>query len=241
MKPYQQVPIKESGEPLVSIPLEQFAFVAPHPYVELGAPYGKFSPYFLREGVLRQLFSAQEHLQKQYPSWRLQIFDAYRPISVQQFMVDYTFDQLAHSKGLDTKSLSEETRSLLHSKVVEFWALPSPNPATPPPHSTGAAVDLTLVNGEGIPVDMGSAIDEISPRSYPNHFDSGRSDANFSKTERLKVQQYHHHRSLLAEAMSAAGFQQHPNEWWHFSSGDQLWAWQVGRGAIARYGNAQLV
>lgn len=25
--------------------------------------------------------------------------------------------------------------------------------------------------------------------------------------------------------MNQAGFVQHPNEWWHFSYGDQLWCW----------------
>ena len=27
--------------------------------------------------------------------------------------------------------------------------------------------------------------------------------------------------------MGTAGFVQHPNEWWHFSHGDQMWAWQA--------------
>ena len=27
--------------------------------------------------------------------------------------------------------------------------------------------------------------------------------------------------------MRSAGFVRHPNEWWHFSHGDQLWAWSV--------------
>ena len=28
------------------------------------------------------------------------------------------------------------------------------------------------------------------------------------------------------------GFVQHPNEWWHFSYGDQLWSW------LSKQGNA---
>ncbi|MFM7652374.1 MAG: D-alanyl-D-alanine dipeptidase, partial [Vulcanococcus sp.] len=32
-----------------------------------------------------------------------------------------------------------------------------------------------------------------------------------------------------------AGFEQHPNEWWHFSYGDQLWAWRAGQD-VACYG-----
>lgn len=227
MKPYQQVPIEECGEALLPIPLEAFSVVCPHPYEALGAPYGERSPYFLREGVLCQLVQAQADLQAQCPGWQLQIFDAYRPIAVQQFMVDHTFAQLAEKEGISTDTMSDEVRSRLHADVLKFWAVPSPNPHTPPPHSTGAAVDLTLADAEGNAVDMGSPIDEISPRSYPSYFE-GSLD--------LVKQKAHHHRGLLSQVMVGVGFRQHPNEWWHFSAGDQLWAWQVGEDAIARYG-----
>lgn len=211
------------------IPLSEFAVVTPHPYVALGAPYGSYSPYFLRQGVLQKLLVAQAHLQNHQPDWKLQIFDAYRPISVQQFMVDHTFQQLATAENIDTSTIDEETQTRLQSKVSEFWAVPSANPHTPPPHSTGAAVDLTLLDKAGNTVDMGSAIDEISPRSYPNHF---------AELKGPDEQRFHHHRQILTQAMVKAGFQQHPNEWWHFSAGDQLWAWQIGNGTIAQYGNA---
>ena len=229
MKPYQKVPIEECGEALVAIPLEKFAVVSPHPYAELGAPYGQFSPYFLRQTVADRLLQAQATLQTQRPGWQLQIFDAYRPIPVQQFMVNYTFDQLAKAEGLDPQNIGEEARSRIQAKVLKFWAVPSPNPNTPPPHSTGAAVDLTLVDSSGMAINMGADIDEISPRSYPDHF------ANHAEAT---AQQYHQNRQILSNAMSAAGFSQHPNEWWHFSWGDQLWAYQKGGSAIAQYGNA---
>jgi D-alanyl-D-alanine dipeptidase len=35
--------------------------------------------------------------------------------------------------------------------------------------------------------------------------------------------------------MDAAGFSRHANEWWHFSLGDQMWAWARGK-AEAIYG-----
>ena len=229
MKPYQKVPIEDCGESLVSIPLESFSVVSPHPYEVLGAPYEDRSPYFLREGVLLKLLQAQTALQAQYPGWQLQIFDAYRPIAVQQFMVDHTFAQLAAEKGIAVETMSEDMRSRIHSEVLKFWAIPSPNPNTPPPHSTGAAVDLTLADATGKAVDMGSPIDEISPRSYPNHFEACADPAE---------QKAHQHRNLLASVMVGVGFRQHPNEWWHFSAGDQLWAWQVGDGTTAYYGGA---
>jgi D-alanyl-D-alanine dipeptidase len=46
---------------------------------------------------------------------------------------------------------------------------------------------------------------------------------------------WHRHRQLLAKAMALAGFARHPNEWWHFSAGDQLWAW-ISQAPAARYG-----
>lgn len=231
MKPYQKVSIQECGEALAAIPLSKFAVISPHPYEKLGAPYGQFSPYFLRQTVVDKLVQAQAYLQIRKRDWQLQIFDAYRPIPVQQFMVDYTFRQLAKAEGLDPEHMSDATRSRIQSQVLEFWAVPSLDANKPPPHSTGAAVDLTLVDSNGLAVDMGSQIDEISPRSYPDHF------ANSTNSSE---QSYHQNRQLLRSAMDAAGFLQHPNEWWHFSFGDQLWAYQKGDSAIARYGNASI-
>jgi D-alanyl-D-alanine dipeptidase len=228
-KPYSHIPIQDCGEPLVAIPRDQFAVVQPHPYQALGAPYGVRSPYWLRSGVLTQLHQAKLHLQRQYPGWQLQIFDAYRPVAVQRFMVDYTFRQLATHQGLDPQHLTPDQRQQLWQQVNQFWATPSLDPATPPPHSTGAAVDLTLINEAGYPVDMGSPIDEPSPRSYPDHF---------AHSPEPTEQQAHQHRHLLHQVMTTAGFVRHPNEWWHFSLGDQLWAWQTqpDRSPVARYG-----
>lgn len=226
MKPHYAIPIQECGDPLVPIPLVQFAVVSPHPYAALGAPYGERSPYYLREQVLAALIQGQSELQKQRPGWRLQIFDAYRPVAVQQFMVDYTFQQLAQEKGLMLGEIAAAQQQHLLEQVYQFWAPPSPNPATPPPHSTGAVVDLTLVDEQQNPVDMGSPIDEISERSYPNYFEASTSEAE---------QTFHQNRCLLAAVMTAVGFRQHPNEWWHFSLGDQLWAW-LSEATQARYG-----
>jgi D-alanyl-D-alanine dipeptidase len=113
-------------------------------------------------------------------------------------------------------------------EVGRFWAPPNPDPTAPPPHSTGAAVDLTLADRCGRPVAMGSAIDAIGAVSAPDHFQhvaAACSDAG----ERDQALLFHGHRRLLQEAMHAAGFAQHPAEWWHFSWGDQLWAWRRGQ------------
>lgn len=230
MKPYQQVLIEECHEPLVEIPAEVFALVLPHPYEKLGAPYGDKSPFFVRKGVLDRLLTAHNTLQEIRPGWKIQIFDAYRPVEVQQFMVDYTFVEFANAKGLDPETQREE----ILQQVYQFWAVPNHNPKTPPPHSTGAAIDVTLVNEKGDVIDMGSEIDEISPRSFPNHF------ADSSDPEK---QRYHDYRTILDRAMSSGGFKRHWNEWWHFSHGDQVWAWIMSQenpsqSFVAHYGRA---
>lgn len=234
MKPYQQIAIEECDERLVPIPTEHFVFEMPHPYQKLGAPYHDSkvdSPYYLRQGVVDSLIAAKNQLQHNYKNWQILIFDAYRPVEVQQFMVDYTFNQIARAQGCEFP-VSEDKRQVIIEHIYKFWAVPSMNSAMPPPHSTGAALDVTLVDKNNRLIDMGSPIDEISERSYPDYF--GNSDEP-------QKQEYHRHRQILKDAMIAAGFQQHPNEWWHFSLGDQMWAWLTNQNNsdsefVARYG-----
>lgn len=235
MKPYQHVPIEDCQEPLVPIPLADFSVESPPPYHKLGADYGARSPYFLRQTVLEKLQAAQATLQQQHPGWHLHLFDAYRPLTVQAFMVNYTHQELLATRKLDPANLSPAEQEQLWQEVYTFWAVPNADPALPPPHSTGAAIDLTLVDQAGQLLPMGGEIDDIAPHSYPDHYAA----APESATEH----RYHQNRSLLNTVMGQAGFLRHPNEWWHFSYGDQFWCWlqqQAGQGdngcKTARYG-----
>ncbi|MEH2245900.1 M15 family metallopeptidase [Nostoc sp.] len=232
MRPYRQIPIFECGEPLVEIPLELFAVESPHPYEKLGAPYGKHSPYYLRQSVIENLLQAQNYLDVLHPNWRIQIFDAYRPIAVQQFMVDYSFVQALQDRALTEVELSSNQRQEIWEAVYEIWAVPSLDEKTPPPHSTGAAVDVTLLDDAGQIVNMGSPIDEMSERSHPDYY---------ANSDHPQAQKYHAHRQLLRDVMLKAGFQRNPREWWHFSVGDQMWAWLNNQSnpanpVTARYG-----
>ncbi|MEO0406639.1 MAG: M15 family metallopeptidase [Cyanobacteria bacterium P01_A01_bin.135] len=194
--------------------------MSPHPYAERGAPYGTRSPYYLREGVVERLLQAQVALQQEQSDWQLCLFDAYRPVAVQQFMVDATFAEQLSAQGLERDALTPQQTQQVWQQVYQFWAPPSKKASMPPPHSTGAAVDLTLADETGQPVDMGSPIDEISPRSFPKHFAAGRTP---------EEQAFHYRRQLLNAAMADAGFRRHQQEWWHFSYGDQMWAWLMNQ------------
>ena len=231
MKPYRRIRIEESGDPLVPIPQDLFCLTEPHPYDTFGAPYENDHPWQLRSGVIDKLVIAATALDRQKKGFKLKLFDAYRPNRVQSFMVLHEFKTL--SGGLSPEMLPTDQREALWQKTLRIWAEPSDDPLTPPPHSTGAAMDLTLIDGEGLEINMGSPIDENSDRSSPDYFES-------------RDQIVHQNRGLLFHVMKEAGFTRHPEEWWHFSFGDQMWAFikQSPRGLeepIARYGRADLL
>ncbi len=71
------------------------------------------------------------------------------------------------------------------------------------PHSRGAAVDLTLVDGAtGLALDMGTPFDAFTSLSH--HGNQGISA------------QAQRHRHLLMGIMTTAGWDFYGNEWWHY-------------------------
>jgi len=183
----KKIIIKECGEKLLELS-DDFARFNPHQYMLLNAPYGNKSPFFIREDVLKRLKIAQKKLNSLKAGYRLKIFDAYRPLEVQKFMIDY-----------DTKRFSKEIAQKFWSPICDDVKL------NPPPHSTGAALDLTIVDEADMELDMGTKIDEFVKES---HADAIEND----------------NRKLLVLVMNFADFVQLPTEWWHFSYGDQIWA-----------------
>lgn len=208
------VPINECGEELIDAGAN-FPGWEPHPYRSVGAPYGARSPYSMRLEVERLLARAQELLAARAPGLKLCIVDAYRPLAVQHFMVEYQLAALARERGVAPDQIDAALRGELMGEVLKVWAAPNTDPACPPPHSTGAAVDVTLLDEQYAPIDMGGRIDSSGPESLPNFYADAASE---------KGRSYHERRELLHGVMGDAGFRRMPHEWWHFSYGDQMWA-----------------
>ncbi len=218
-----KITINECHEKMLEIP-SIFSSFTPHPYQKLGAPYSDKSPFFLREEVIFRLEKAQERLQVLKHGCRLKIFDAYRPLGVQKFMIEYDTNRVAQERygsSFDVLTLSEQER--VEKVVSHFWSPISDDVAlNPPPHSTGGALDLTIVDSNGVALDMGTQIDELVDASESDYYYNSGTD-------------YQKNRELLVEVMEYAGFVQLPTEWWHFSYGDQIWA--VGKNRVdAKYG-----
>lgn len=106
--------------------------------------------------------------------FRLKIFDCYRPLSIQKKM----------------------------------WAIaPNPayvaNPARGSIHNRGGAVDVTLVQLDGTPLDFGTDFDFFG-------VESAHSFKNLPKSVKQN-------RKLLKKVMEKNGFKAMASEWWHYN------------------------
>jgi D-alanyl-D-alanine dipeptidase len=156
------------------------------------------------------------------------LFDAWRPREVQAYFHDVWMPRELQRRdpALAGARLTQE--------VERYWSAPSANEASPAPHATGAAVDLTLRWKDGEALWMGSLFDDVTPLAGRDRFESLAPD-NFSFSD----QEARANRRLLHWLMAEEGFAGHPEEWWHFSWGDQMWAALTGA-SEAHYGLAQV-
>ncbi len=228
MKSWYQIPIVDNNEKLISIPSE-IHFIDPHPYLSLGAPYkSRRMIWSLREGVVSRLVRANNYLQTIHKNYSLILYDSWRPIEVQSYMFFLAYESECNRKGLEFKSNDMNLYPEIIKEVEKFWAYPSFDDKCPPPHSTGGAIDLTIADNNGKLIDMGCEIDNMDSSASPEFYKSRNSKESKIFDER---------RNLLKKVMLKFEFVQHPNEWWHFSYGDQLWAW-TNQNKKAIYGKA---
>ena len=125
--------------------------------------------------------------------YRLLIFDAYRPQrAVAHFWrwakdAEDTKTQANYYPGIDDK------RDLLKKGYIAMRS----------GHSRGSTVDLTLADGQGEPLPMGTDFDFFGPRAA--HGAKG-----LTAQERAN-------RRLLKRIMEQAGFRAYEAEWWHYT------------------------
>jgi len=153
----------------------------------------------------------------------LYVFDAWRPQAVQRFFHDEWFPRWLKTNRPDLEG------ARLTEEVERYWAAPSDGPGSPSPHSTGAAVDVTLMcRHTRQHLFMGGLFDDATEGAWTDAFER-HSVMSMSEAEAQK------NRRLLFWAMSEAGFVNNPTEWWHYSWGDQMWAKLTG-GGCPQYG-----
>jgi D-alanyl-D-alanine dipeptidase len=150
--------------------------------------YSQINRAYLQEDVAVRLARVQDFLQQAHPGYKLLIYDALRPVSVQQKMWD----------ALDLLSTTERAKFVSNPKNLSL-------------HNLGAAIDLTILDVQGRVLDMGAGFDDIRRIAYPIYEDS------FLRTGQLTPLQVIN-RKILRNAMRAEGFRQLPTEWWHYNA-----------------------
>jgi D-alanyl-D-alanine dipeptidase len=141
---------------------------------------------------------------------RLLMVECHRPLATQE-----------RYWKMDLADLREKHPDWPEDKLAEENAKFVAPPWIVPPHTTGGAVDLVLVDAEGRNMDMGSPLNEEGPLM--------RTDAAGVLPEARE------NRLTLLRTMERAGFANYGHEWWHYSYGDRYWAHATGQ-ASALYG-----
>lgn len=193
---------------------------------------GSTDRILVRTGVLERLVAANARLLP--AGLELYLYDGWRPMAVQHHIRSAWLPE--YLKRLDPRMTDVE----ITERIDRYWAHgpahdAEVDPLSPPPHATGAAVDLTIRSIGGEPLWMGTLFDDVSSRAHAAAFEEARDPDSFSDAEALC------NRRLLYWLMREAGFQGNPTEWWHFSYGDQMWAKlesaETGADVAARYSN----
>lgn len=198
---WKNIPIKECGEPLVPLNNLNADLITIVPqYFKQGIAFAKPIQY-ARASVAEKLLRAAKLLPNAH---KLIIWDAWRPLEVQQALFDSFVNKL-------TKKHPAIRPDEIKEMAQTYVSLPSKDPLKPSPHFTGGAVDLTVVDFIGIPLDMGTEFDHFGPEAATRYYE----DNNL-----LPVQAYN--RRLLYHAMTKAGFSSYDEEWWHFDYGNQF-------------------
>lgn len=187
---------------------------------------GSLPNILLRKGIVAQLAAVNTFLRKF--DVELFVHDGFRPVAVQKYFYEKWMPDYLRSKN-PTLNGAELTAA-----VEQYWSRP-PTPeevrTKPSPHLTGAAVDLGLAYcSTGHLVDMGGLFDDPNEISHRDRLEK-------EPAVNVSIEEGRAWRRVLHWAMTAHGFHGHPNEWWHFSIGDQLWAKLAGEKA-AYYGAA---
>ncbi len=148
--------------------------------------YGCLSKAYLQREVALKLSMAQDFLRRENSGESLLVWDAARPVSAQKILWD----------------------SIKKPEKVKYVYVAHPKKGSI--HHYGCAVDLTIADEKGHPLDMGTAYDYFGLTAQP------RMEQRLQKEGKLSRLQIAN-RKRLRRIMQKAGFMPISSEWWHFN------------------------
>lgn len=209
-----KIPVKECGEELINLKKYNAIAYGPPPDTPLTADdYTK-----VRKTIYRKLCSAQNNLPN---GWKFRLYEGLRSLHVQELLFKQQIESLKTQRSYDNHEHLFKEACRLISPITNLDGTPNI-----PPHSTGSAIDIELIDAHGNLVNMGMTIKDWLI------VDPGLCETN----SKLISNEAKHNRAILLEIMEDHGFVNYPREWWHFSYGDRLWAY-LTENTYALYGS----
>ncbi len=199
------IAIHENHEPLVDLVTQKEISYGPPPVLPQNTNYTQ-----VRKTIYEKLKQAQAKLPD---GLQFRLYEGYRSLELQQKLFQERYDRL-----------QKENPQLTHQQLfIESTKFVSPvinldGSKNIPPHSTGAAIDVYLIDKNGNVVDMGITLDD----TYRDL------SGIYCKTDSLAIsEKAKTYRKIMGKALEAVGFVNYPTEYWHWSYGDRYWAYQT--------------
>lgn len=161
---------------------------------------------FIRKGASDRLNYASSLLPDKL---RFKILDAWRPFALQKELYS-TYK----AKIISDFNLFSFTEKEKNDFIANYVSIPNDDRDIPPVHTTGGAIDLTIVDNNGNELQMGTEFDSFSPKTNTDYYENTNESTIIRDNRRL-----------LYSIMIKAGFTNLPSEWWHYDFGDRFWAY----------------
>jgi len=218
------VPVCDNVEPLVRIiPKAPFRLRVENKCYTDGLP-GAIEGIWVRRSLLPMLKEAADMLPKDIS---LLVWDAFRPLSVQRL-------QSKQIKAVIQKNNSGMPPDAVCEEAAKYAADPDNKKSGIPPHLTGGAVDVCLLDSDSNILEMGTVRDYAGPEAATYYYTNEEANRKLQAIEMTAKK----NRRILYDVMIQAGFTNYFREWWHFDFGNQFWGTLCGRQAM--YGIGQL-
>lgn len=200
------IPIIENNEPLYDLKDQTLITYGPSPEIANNLDYTK-----VRRSVYERLVQAQTLLPM---GLKLCVYEGYRSLSLQKQLFEKYFlkIQQLHPEWPHDTVFTESTK-LVSPLVNEDGS------ENIPPHSTGGAVDLYLIDKDGNTIPMGIALKDWA--------DDREGVLSLTASSRISGEAQNY-RKIMKDALETAGFVNYPTEYWHWSYGDRYWAYHTG-------------
>ncbi len=140
------------------------------------------------------------------------LYEGYRSLTLQKFLFEKRYEKVKlQHPDWSAEQIFIDTTKLVSPVTNQDGSV------NIPPHSTGGAIDIYLVNDQGEYVDMG-----IHPKDWIEDLEGSISitASNIISSEAEK------NRKIMCQALTLVGFTNYPTEYWHWSYGDRYWAYE---------------